>query len=489
MRNDIFGAPTWTSENLDPSYLILIWKDITHTLISSEYAAELHKELNTAGRTGREDAAGGQASSLAYQRHEESCRGPALSDESQSVANSAENNRSTIEFDIEDEDTVMSSPDESEADDDIYNDLAIPSYIIDEAADLSHHGHACPLLSFEEILAREQSLLQRNRRCAELEDTPVCLDSDSMSMSGTPPSTLTLPPSESEHNQWLNAPSIDMAPEQDLTLEAERRDSLSEETKPIPLQPTLYPRSRKAGGLRVSDKNDLTPANVLVVARLLINKDSISYFLDNCHLIYEGWMPFSAQQPLVCNNSIETSIIAALDTVQDLLKGNRIRCLLLRFAYIHLAWVIDTYKATAATDRVQGKVSRQVGQRDASVAIDMYLQAKRKISGEELKRSKLLGYYRTGRRWSLLAGPSPMSVFVFSRVAETIVQNNSITDSTIQAIATQIQDNHPELVRILAEVGQYTGLAYSSTTHSMPRLEDVVARANKALGPVLCTMS
>ncbi|KAI9777127.1 MAG: hypothetical protein M1839_009083 [Geoglossum umbratile] len=207
---------------------------------------------------------------------------------------------------------MMSSPDKSEADDDIYNDLAIPSYIIDEAADLSHYSHAFPLLNFEEILAREQSLLQCNRRSAELEDTPVRLDSDSMSI-------------------------LDMAPEQNLTLEAEGRDSFFEEMELLPLQPTLYLRSRKAGGLRVSDKKDLTPANILVVAHLLINKDSISYFLDNCCLIYEGWVPFSAQQPLVCNNSIETSIIAALDTVQDLLKGNWARGLLLQFAYIHLA--------------------------------------------------------------------------------------------------------------------------------------------------------
>ncbi|KAI9772985.1 MAG: hypothetical protein M1840_008867 [Geoglossum simile] len=184
MRNDIFEAPTWTSENLDPSYLILIWEDITHTLISSRYTAELHKELNTTSKTSYEDAAGGHASSLAYQHHEESCHELAPSDESQSVANSAENNRSTSEFDIKDEDTVMSSPDESEADDDIYNALAILFYIIDEAADLSHHGHVCLLLSFEEILAREQSLLQQNRRYAELEDTPIRLDSDSMSIVG-----------------------------------------------------------------------------------------------------------------------------------------------------------------------------------------------------------------------------------------------------------------------------------------------------------------
>lgn len=116
------------------------------------------------------------------------------------------------------------------------------------------------------------------------------------------------------------------------------------------------------------------------------------------------------QEPLSCKNSVDTSVIAALDAVQELLKGNRIRRLLLRFALIHLAWVIDAYKAAAAADRVQGTVSRSVGQRDASVAIDIYLKAKRKVSGEELKRSTLLGYCRTGRRWAMLAGRSPIMV-------------------------------------------------------------------------------
>jgi hypothetical protein len=226
-----------------------------------------------------------------------------------------------------------------------------------------------------------------------------------------------------QQNQWLNrSPAI--VPEQDLMLKVEGQDSVFEETEPMLPQSTLSPRRRKgptkARGLRVSNKKDLTRAEILVVADLLISKAAISYFLDNCHLIYEGWIPFLSQQPLVCKNSIETSVTVALDTVQDILKGNRICRLLLRLAYIHLAWVIDAYRAVAATDCVQGKASRNVGQRDASVAIDMYLKAKRKVSGEVLKRSKLLGYCRTGRRLAVLAGQSPIMVFVFPQMAETI---------------------------------------------------------------------
>jgi len=478
------------------------WKEITHVLIACGHAAELYQELNS--RTGCEDATGGHALRPAYQSHGESCRGPAISNGSQLIANDAENNRSICEFSSGDEDAEASSLDESDIDDDIYNDLVVPPYLVDEAADLSQRKYASSLLSFEEIFAQERSLAQCNGGQAELDDTPNRLDDDLVSMSGVLPS-LTLPSSKPEQNQWLN-PSPDIAPEQDLLLELGGRDIIFEETKPMPPQPTLSLRRRnyptKATRLRVSDKKDLTHAKIPIVADLLISKDAISYFLENCHLIYEGWLPFSAQQPLVCNNSIEASVIAALDTVQDSVKGNRICRLLLRFAYIHLAWVIDAYKAVAATDRVQGKVSRSVGQRDASVAIDMYLKAKRKVSGKELKRSRLLGYCRTGRRWAVLAGRSPIMVFVFPQIAETIVyvppsspllvethhferQNNSITDLTVQDIAVQIQHNHPELVRVLVEVGKYTGLACSNTAHIIPCLEDVVAKTYEALGSVL----
>ena len=170
----------------------------------------------------------------------------------------------------------------------------------------------------------------------------------------------------------------------------------------------------------MSAKKDLIPAQVPVVAGLLISKDPISYFRDNCRLIYEGWMSFSAK-PLADNNNVKQSLIAALDIVQGLLKGSRIRRLLLRFAYMHLARTIVNYKTVAATDRTRGSTYRSVGKRDATIAIDMYLKAKQDVSGETLKRSTLLGYCRAGRRWADLAGSSPLLVFVLPQMAETIV--------------------------------------------------------------------
>ena len=138
----------------------------------------------------------------------------------------------------------------------------------------------------------------------------------------------------------------------------------------------------------------------------------------------------------------------------------------------------------------------------------MYLAAKKKDSKGGLSRTKLLNYCRRGKRWSFLTGPSPISVFIFSPTADTIIyvlppllpillrrdslpqrQNNSITDPTLQVLAAQIWHNYPELVRILVEVGQYASLVPSSIVRGMPQIEDVIARTNKAFRPVLYTLS
>jgi hypothetical protein len=398
-----------TTKNADPSNLILIWKDITHALISSGHGAVLYQELNTASRTGHSP------------NNQEPCNVVARSGLfPQSPANSAENNRWTNELDSGEESTV-SSLDEGDSDEDIYDDLIMPSYIIHNAADLAQY-HARPPQDFEEIFAQEEAYM----RCKEQSAKDVIpAKVGSMSMSTTPfnyadkPSpTTSTPASDSGHNEWQEA-----ADNEAPIPQVEGQDILEENTTP-PLKPAPASQSgrpTRVRGLRVSDKKDLIPAQVTVVAGLLISKDSISYFRNNCRLIYKGWMSFSAEPLADNNNNVEQSLIAALDIVQGLLKGSRIRRLLLRFAYMHLARTIVDYKTVAATDRTRGSTYRSVGKRDATVAIDMYLKAKQDVSRETLKRSTLLGYYRAGKRWTDLAGSSPLLVFVLPQIADTVV--------------------------------------------------------------------
>ena len=211
-----------------------------------------------------------------------------------------------------------------------------------------------------------------------------------------------------------------------------------------------------------------------------------------------GCPSFLAQQPLRSDNSIEISVVAALDTLHDFLSSKRPCLLLLRFAYIQLTWMIDAYKAVAATDWIQGKVNRSVGQRDASVAIDLYLVTKREVPDEEMKRSQVSGYCRTGRLWTALAGRSPLLVCIFPPIADTIVyvprllpssfathcverQNNSIRDSTVRNICGSIERDHPDLVQIMIKVATYAGLGSSDMAQTKPSLEDVVTKTHQAL--------
>jgi hypothetical protein len=114
-----------------------------------------------------------------------------------------------------------------------------------------------------------------------------------------------------------------------------------------------------------------------------------------------------------------------------------------------------------------------------------------------------LGYYRTGRRWRVLASRAPISVFIFPQIADTIVyvflhaplvethgferQNNSITDSSLRALVAQIEQNRPELIGALLEAGEYAGLAALSIAQIMPRLEDI-ANMYQVLGSVFQTI-
>jgi hypothetical protein len=335
------GFDTWTAENLDRKDLLAMWKSITHALISTGHVAELHQELDHASRTGREDLSSGGQWAV------ESCCDPALllNESLQTATNSTENDRSACGYDDEesiDGDTVMSSPGESDIDDDLCD---ISPNFIAEAADLSHH-HS-PLLSFEDIFAQEESLLPDDG----LDDVAPALGKSSTTEA---PRTLAQTPSWSDSDQKHDC------------ADPHGQDGLVEWKETIPPRPTSSPRkttrSIETGRLRLSDKKDLTPSEISVVARRLIKNDSVIYFLNNCRLIYESLRPSIAQQPSVCNNnSIGESVIAAFDTIQNLVNGKHIHRLLLRFAYIHLVRVIDIYRAAAAKDRVEGQASQEVG--------------------------------------------------------------------------------------------------------------------------------
>ena len=321
-----------------------------------------------------------------------------------------------------------------------------------------------------------------------------------------PPSPLTLRPTELEQCPGPHG-GLGGVPEHNPVRELERQDGVVDESKSVTPPPSSSSRrrkpSQKAHGLRVSDKKNLIPSQMPAVADRLINSDVVSYLLSNCRLVYGRWVSYLDQQPCGPDGTVETSIVAALHRVQGLLEDKRTSRLLLRFACLQLTWEIDAYKTVAATDRIQGKAKRSPGQRDSTIAIDLYLAMKQRVSKKV--RRDLSTHCRTRRRWFALAGRSPFLIFFFPAIADTLVyvairlplsethgferQNNSITESTLKALVHLIEQKHPGLVQVLNEVGAYTGLFSSGITPTRPCAEDFVLRIHQLFSSIRQTIS
>ncbi len=259
----LFNKPAWTTtEDLSGKDLFLIWKRITHALVSSGRVAELHQELDSASRTGRED------SRPCGQLTVGSCHDPPLiSDESlEAAANIAENNKFICYDDEEDRDTAMPSPAESEIDDDDIRDVS--SNLIDEAADLSPFCYKSPLQSFEDVLAEEESLLSYdNTNLSDKSSTAT-----SYTRASTPASSLSLSHLPLDQGQrFEQGPNLTISIEQSVGVHAKGQDPIVEgETAPLP-STSKRPKTQcpvEAGRLWLSDKKDLVPSEISVVALL-----------------------------------------------------------------------------------------------------------------------------------------------------------------------------------------------------------------------------
>ena len=284
-------------------------------LFSSGYVAELYQGLDHASRTGSEDPSSNCRWTVRSSHNKALFSGELLPAANNSICD----DRLACGYgdkEFVDTDIVMSSPVESENDDDDDDDVCdIISNLIADAAALAHY-HSQPQ-SFEEIFAQEESLFSYDG----LDDfTP---SSSRSSPAETPcPRAYTSSPSTSEREEWVNE-----GPNKHIPIQWADRDG----------QDGVVKGEVETERLRLSDKKDLMPSEISVVARRLIKKDSVTYFLNNCRLIYETLIPSLVQQPSVCHhNGCAELVIAAFDTIQGLINGKDICRLLLRFAYMHL---------------------------------------------------------------------------------------------------------------------------------------------------------
>lgn len=132
----------------------------------------------------------------------------------------------------------VSSSEESESDDDIYNQIVVPSHLVDEAADLSQYYFTNSPLSFEQIFTQER--LATIRKCGhyKVKKVPDHLYANPNILLSTPLPPLTFPPSTSEPNSFLPS-SPSPSPERDLA-RGKQRNYSNEEIEPMASRPRTH---------------------------------------------------------------------------------------------------------------------------------------------------------------------------------------------------------------------------------------------------------
>jgi hypothetical protein len=211
----------------------------------------------------------------------------------------------------------------------------------------------------------------------------------------------------------------------------------------------------------------------------------------NSQSISEAWV---SSIQATTSDSIVEAIVAAFDEVHRLTKNKKSTRLSLRFSFVLLIHTIDALKA-ATKERLHCLAQRKPGYSNASLAIDIYLNAKTNASEGDLSRVELSEYRRIGMRWSQIAGASPLQLSVYSDTAETIMcvplalcvssilnrhsNNNSIKPASLQALAAQVQETCPELAYLWTNFTDNRNVACSEA--DVHHIQNLIAQTRKTV--------
>lgn len=149
----------------------------------------------------------------------------------------------------------------------------------------------------------------------------------------------------------------------------------------------------------------------------LIRPDAKVFFLRSCENIYLAWT--SLQQSTMFASDIpctDTQVTSALSHLDAIITDRGNSRILRRFAYIQLSRTLTSLYELISNDR-EYVPARPRKRQVHSVAVDIYLRAQ---TGKS-RRSELLRRMSLGKRWSDLAGPSPLLVATYSDDAEQAV--------------------------------------------------------------------
>ncbi|KAK8031877.1 hypothetical protein PG990_001611 [Apiospora arundinis] len=178
-----------------------------------------------------------------------------------------------------------------------------------------------------------------------------------------------------------------------------------------------------------------SPNRTMSLAQTIVTSDTIEFFTMHYEAALIDWM-----------NLLEKTTLPS-----DIRKH------LSRLAHVQLLRVFDSLEDLVAADRSSGSVRARRGLTNLSIAIDLYQDAQT----TRASRCRLHEKRRAIKRYAVLAGPSPILLFLYTDIADKIVKDfATIDESSLRLLAFYIHQNMPpKLLRtciFLAETAEWS---------------------------------
>ncbi|KAH8743793.1 hypothetical protein F5883DRAFT_512125, partial [Diaporthe sp. PMI_573] len=193
------------------------------------------------------------------------------------------------------------------------------------------------------------------------------------------------------------------------------------------------------------------------LAQQLIKHDAETFFAENMEGFYEFWLRLLVQTTFPPNiRFTDRRVLDAFRAVDSIITSRDNAYPLSRLAYVRLANMTVSLKEIIANNR---RNVLKNNRRDASVAIDIYVNAQDIMPGsnesdlQELRKN-LNKRIDLSNHWADLGGDAPLLLLTYSDKAEGIMANHSILRESLKALSNEMLQIYPaELVRTSIHLG------------------------------------
>ncbi len=159
------------------------------------------------------------------------------------------------------------------------------------------------------------------------------------------------------------------------------------------------------------------------LAQRLVQQNAKALFVDNCDAIFSDWVSLLHKSTLPSNIICDDSrVAAAFDAIHSIIDNDANPRPLILLAYVRLSQIMAALQKIVSVNRRNGRISGRAGQRNASVAVDIYLGARRLPASS---RNFVHKRVRFAHRWAALGGSSPLLLIIYPAFADTIVYPRS----------------------------------------------------------------